>query len=183
MKKIFILPLVVISSFMFSQTGNVGINTDTPTNALHVKAPQDPLKLEGLQTLANPDRSYNLVAVVKKSSTSRTVTRGVEVPYENAANVWIWDLSNQVPDGGYMVDGNSSCIITLPKAKEGSRIFFFPWGGPGVTGSAGKNTTSQYAGSSDENVRENVTYKFKGSDNGSLSEPSYDGLFQQTQNG
>jgi|GEM_PF-2128007 len=59
--------ILLFSFFLFgitvlnAQNGNVGINTATPTNTLHVNATADPLRLQGLQ--AASASAYNTLAV------------------------------------------------------------------------------------------------------------------------
>jgi hypothetical protein len=59
--------------------GNVGIGTPTPTHRLHVNAPSDPLRLEGVQTDASPSEVLTVTAtgVVKKASVASIVGGGI----------------------------------------------------------------------------------------------------------
>lgn len=59
-----------ISYFSFAQTGNVGINTSTPTNTLHIKSASNPLRMEGLQAgnTANNILTVDATGVVKQNT-------------------------------------------------------------------------------------------------------------------
>lgn len=73
MKKIIHLTLVGLLSIIgFANAQNVGINTESPTNTLHIKSTANPLRMEGLQAPAETDAIGILVAnadgVVRKTS-------------------------------------------------------------------------------------------------------------------
>lgn len=59
----------------FAQTGNVGINTDTPTNTLHIMSTANPLRMEGLQTGSTSD---NLLTVDATGVVKQTPSAGVK---------------------------------------------------------------------------------------------------------
>lgn len=68
MIKYLLIPLVLVSSQLKSQ--NVGIGVATPSNRLHVAAPTDPLRLEGLQSGAVTDSfvTVNSLGIVRQRS-------------------------------------------------------------------------------------------------------------------
>lgn len=85
MKKIIHLTLVGLLSIIgFANAQNVGINTESPTNTLHIKSTANPLRMEGLQAPAETDAIGILVAnadgVVKRLNKS-TFTPVFETTY------------------------------------------------------------------------------------------------------
>lgn len=62
----------------FAQVGNVGINTDSPTNALHVVSTANPLRLQGLQTGATTDNllTVDATGVVRQNSSVKGLLVG-----------------------------------------------------------------------------------------------------------
>lgn len=65
---------MLIGSLAFSQ--NVGINTEQPTNTLHISSSANPLRMEGLQDIQETDGEYSILTststgVVKKLGNSQ----------------------------------------------------------------------------------------------------------------
>lgn len=83
------LASVLMGSIALSQQyiGNVGINTEQPTNTLHVKSNADPLRIEGLQT--SKEGSSLLVTtpegVVKKVG-GKTLQEVFAIPIDSGAD-------------------------------------------------------------------------------------------------
>jgi hypothetical protein len=75
--------------------GNIGIGTASPSNRLHVSAPSDPVRLEGVQTESSPAEVLTVTAtgVVKKASVASIVgggiIKGIYVPPAPAATFTI----------------------------------------------------------------------------------------------
>jgi hypothetical protein len=75
--------------------GNVGIGTSAPTHRLHVSAPSDPVRLEGVQTESSPAEVLTVTAtgVVKKATVASIVGggifKGIYVPPAPAATFTI----------------------------------------------------------------------------------------------
>jgi hypothetical protein len=75
--------------------GNIGIGTASPSNRLHVSAPSDPVRLEGVQTESSPAEVLTVTAtgVVKKATVASIVgggiLKGIYVPTSSAATFTI----------------------------------------------------------------------------------------------
>lgn len=78
-----VLGVLGVSLLNAQYTGNVGVNTDAPTNTLHVKSNADPLRLEGLQNVTE-NKGILVVdkdGVVKKIGGQDTFTPSFETKY------------------------------------------------------------------------------------------------------
>lgn len=74
MTKIF-TPLLLVCISLNAHSQNVGIGTDVPTHPLHIVAPSNPLRIEGLQLADDADSvlTVDINGVVRKKSSVSTV--------------------------------------------------------------------------------------------------------------
>ncbi|MBB4805917.1 hypothetical protein HNP38_001189 [Chryseobacterium defluvii] len=99
-KKLFLFAFITGFAFMNAQSGNVGINTSSPTNTLHVKGngTSDPLRLESLLTAQNTAgtlvadangvvrlRNANSISSIKASGNVTLSVSGTYYPINNTA--------------------------------------------------------------------------------------------------
>lgn len=121
---------LVKGDLVFEATKNVGIDTNTPTNKLHVKANENPLRLEGLTEGTGTTLVVDVNGVVKKGtgdSSKIASTTGMECNADNRGKM------NFVQGA----DGKSDIFGICMKNGNGSYYWGYMVGGNNPTNGTG----------------------------------------------